>query len=86
MAQEHEQCGDMRAVYRQNREDGMGYGDQVNFSYELQQAILRDKERLAGLKNSGASAAEIAGLEKCIAEKEDLLQAVDFDLHGIDGI
>lgn len=84
MAQE--QCGDMRAVYRQNQEDGMGYGDQVNFSYELQQAILRDKERLAGLKNNGGSAEEIAGLEKCIAEKEDLLQAIDFDLHGIDGI
>lgn len=81
-----DKCGDMRQVYRMNQERGMDYGDTINFAYELQQAILRDKEDLANLKSKGASFEEIAQLEKCIAEKEDLLQAVDFGIHGIDGI
>jgi len=80
-----EQCGDMRENYRRRLAAGMGYGDLINFAYELQQAVLRDRERLAELQNGG-SAEEIAGLKKCIMQNENLLRDINSDLHGVTGI
>lgn len=80
------ECNDgIKDAYRKVKEEGMSYSDAINFTYELESTIERKKKQLADLQKTGAGQEEINSLKACIAEREDLLQKMQFDIHGLSG-
>ncbi|TYO94862.1 hypothetical protein [Desulfallas thermosapovorans] len=65
----------------QRYQKGMNYGEKINFSYELEQEIVENKEELAKLKDSNEDEARIEELEARIRKNEKLLQDVQNDIH-----
>lgn len=65
----------------QRYQKGMNYDEKINFSYELEQEIVENKEELAELKDSNGDEARIEELEARIRKNEKLLQDVQNDIH-----
>lgn len=65
----------------QRYQKGMNYAEKINFSYELEQEIVENKEELAKLKDSNEDEARIEELEARIKKNEKLLQNVQNDIH-----
>ncbi|AGL03535.1 hypothetical protein [Desulfoscipio gibsoniae] len=62
---------------------GMSYDEKINFSYELEQEIVENKEELAGLKEHVEDDERIEDLEERIRKSEKLLQDVQNDIHRL---
>ncbi len=67
----------------QRYQKGMNFDDKINFSYELEQEIMENKDELAELKERGEDNARVEDLSKRIKKNEILLQDVQNDIHGL---
>ncbi|WP_347490192.1 hypothetical protein [Desulfoscipio sp. XC116] len=62
---------------------GMNYDEMINFSYELEQEIVENKDELAELKERGEDDTRIEDMEERIRKSEILLQNVQNDIHRL---
>jgi len=66
----------------QRYQKGMNFDEKINFSYELEQEIIENKDELAELKERGEDA-RVEDLSTRIKKNEILLQDVQNDIHGL---
>ncbi len=66
----------------QRYQKGMNFDEKINFSYEMEQEIIENKDELAELKERGEDA-RVEDLSTRIKKNEILLQDVQNDIHGL---
>lgn len=79
-------CSGLRQKFEEEKKHGPDYRRTMEISQEVERSLEVRRRQLKELVATGGDRQKINQLKECINHDEDLLQAVKFELHGLNGI
>lgn len=79
-------CSGLRQKFEEEKKRGLDYRRTLEISQEVERSLEVQRRHLKELETAGSEQHKIHELKNCINQDEDLLQAVKFHLHGLNGI
>jgi len=79
-------CSGLRQKYEEEKKRGLDYRRTLEISQEVERSLKVQRRQLNELEAKGGDHQKISELKNCINKDEDLLQAVKFQMHGLNGI